>query len=237
MKQRLATPLILLSLLAACNFPETATPTPASQAPPQASGSTQKKCGDGVCDGPENPNNCPQDCDPTSTHAQEPTTAPELPEIGQGLMQELRVTNPSSGSQLYVLVVNAQDWDGSPLPTIVIVPGGLGEGSSYAGEKRTAQKIAGEGYTVVVFDPDGRGNSEGTEDKNGHIQQDGLAAVVEAITTNPRVDPDRIGMLSYSFGITMASGALARHPDLPVRFLIDWEGPANREDTTHGCQP
>jgi len=32
----------------------------------------------------------------------------------------------------------------------------------------------------------------------------------------------------------MASGALARYPDLPVLFLIDWEGPANRDDTG-GC--
>jgi hypothetical protein len=35
----------------------------------------------------------------------------------------------------------------------------------------------------------------------------------------------------------MASGALARHPDLQVQFLIDWEGPADRYDTTLGCQP
>ncbi len=35
----------------------------------------------------------------------------------------------------------------------------------------------------------------------------------------------------------MSSGTLARYPDLPVRFLIDWEGPADREDTTHGCEP
>jgi hypothetical protein len=32
----------------------------------------------------------------------------------------------------------------------------------------------------------------------------------------------------------MGSGALARRPDLPVKFLIDWEGPANRDDTG-GC--
>ena len=32
----------------------------------------------------------------------------------------------------------------------------------------------------------------------------------------------------------MAAGFLARHPKLPIRFLIDWEGPANRNDTG-GC--
>jgi len=38
-----------------------------------------------------------------------------------------------------------------------------------------------------------------------------------------------------SFGIEKAAaGALARYPHLPVKFLIDWEGPANRDDTG-GC--
>jgi hypothetical protein len=32
----------------------------------------------------------------------------------------------------------------------------------------------------------------------------------------------------------MAAGVLARHPDVPVAFLIDWEGPADRNDTG-GC--
>lgn len=32
----------------------------------------------------------------------------------------------------------------------------------------------------------------------------------------------------------MASGALARYPDLPVKFLFDFEGPADRNDTG-GC--
>ena len=32
----------------------------------------------------------------------------------------------------------------------------------------------------------------------------------------------------------MASGSLARHPDLPVAFLMGWEGPAGRNGTG-GC--
>lgn len=38
----------------------------------------------------------------------------------------------------------------------------------------------------------------------------------------------------FAVGITMGAGALARHPDLPVAFLLDWEGPANRNDIG-GC--
>jgi hypothetical protein len=87
---------------------------------------------------------------------------------------------------------------------------------------------------LVVFDPDGRGRSEGVEDQNGFTHQDGLAEVIRFAATLPEVDGAQIGLVSWSYGITMASGALARHPDLPVRFLIDWEGPANRDDTG-GC--
>jgi hypothetical protein len=31
-------------------------------------------------------------------------------------------------------------------------------------------------------------------------------------------------MLTY--GVVLATGALARYPDMPVAFLIDWEGPS-----------
>lgn len=39
-------------------------------------------------------------------------------------------------------------------------------------------------------------------------------------------DGSQIGVMSFSFGVAMATGALSRYPDLPVLFLIDWEGPA-----------
>jgi pimeloyl-ACP methyl ester carboxylesterase len=90
------------------------------------------------------------------------------------------------------------------------------------------------GYLVVLFDPDGRGSSEGFEDNNGFIHQDGLAAVIRFADEHRLSDGAGIGLISYSFGITMCSGALARHPDLPVNFLVDWEGPADRNDTG-GC--
>ncbi len=114
--------------------------------------------------------------------------------------------------------------------TLILVPGGIG---TIAPKK--ARRLADFGYRVVFFDPDGRGSSEGEEDFDGSVHQDGLAAVIQAVASFPDVNPEKIGLISYSYGITMASGALARHPYLPIRFLIDWEGPANRMDTTTGC--
>ncbi|MBI9043973.1 MAG: hypothetical protein JEZ06_05785 [Anaerolineaceae bacterium] len=212
---------------------------------------SEKRCGDLVCDGPENEENCKIDCLLDSGVLPEDQNIENLiPEdlLSENLipdellsedtdMEVYQVLNPSSNVLLHVLVLRPENWDGAPLPTLVLVPGGVSSGSKFTVGKNEAQQMALQGYTIVVFDPDGRGESAGEEDYNGFIHQDGLAAVVDFITQLPQVDQHRIGMVSYSYGITMASGTLARYPELPVIFLIDWEGPANREDTTTGCTP
>lgn len=145
------------------------------------------------------------------------------------------MVNPTGETRLAVQVILPQAYDGTPLPALVLVPGGAGDSSGFIkappGKPSKAQMMADKGGAIVVFDPDGRGLSEGIDDDNGHLQQDGLAAVIEYAATLPDVDESRIGLVSYSYGVTMAAGALARYPSLPVLFLIDWEGPANRNDT------
>lgn len=227
---------IILLTASACSLPISAatpeTDEATSQTPVEIQPSTgdpegDKPCGDGVCQGPENPTNCPQDCETTSEQA---STLPD----DDGVFW---VQNPTSSAMLYALLLTPGDWDGTPLPALVLVPGGFGNSTDFLGERRSAQDIADQGFTIVIFDPDGRGNSEGQEDKNGHTQQDGLAEVILTTAGLPEVDASRIGLVSYSYGVTMASGALARYPHLPVLFYIDWEGPANREYTTHDCSP
>jgi pimeloyl-ACP methyl ester carboxylesterase len=202
-------------------------PTPTQPAPaPQPSGPAGR-CGDGVCDGPENPASCPDDCTASGAVG---TPAPP------GTYDTYRVTNPTSGVELFVAVMRPQTWDGEPLPTLVIIPGGVADSSAIT-DKNIGRMATEAGFAVVAFDPDGRGQSEGEEDHNGFTHQDGLAAVIEFAIGLPEVDADRMGMISFSYGVTLASGLLARYPDLPVRFLIDWEGPADRYDTTVGCEP
>ncbi len=145
------------------------------------------------------------------------------------------VTNPMSSVRLYVRVIlpkNASD----KLPTLVLVPGGIGASNNFTDPPNRAQTIADAGFAVVVFDPDGRGKSSGSENFGGRAHQDGLAAIIRFIATLPQVNVQKIGLVTYSYGITMASGALARHSTLPIKFLIDWEGPANRNYTTIGCR-
>jgi len=138
------------------------------------------------------------------------------------------VTNPTSGAQLYVKKYTPDNVTDEALSTLVLVPGGNGDSSKFGKGRYSAQTLANEGFIVITFDPDGRGDSEGTEDYNGFTQQDGLKAVIES------ADSDSIGLVTFSYGITMGSGVLARYPELPVKFLIDWEGPADRNDTG-GC--
>lgn len=221
--------LIVVTILCGCSFPgiespQTAEPTvtilpdrPTLQSKPN------KRCGDGVCDGPESAANCPQDCEDGSA-----------PPAQEGL---LWVENPSSGSQLAIYLLTPADYDGTPLPTLILVPGGIGDSTDFTGAGRSAQDMSERGFTIVIFDPEGRGASGGEEDLNGFVGQDGLAEIVRTTAARPEVDPNRIGLVSYSFGVTMASGTLARYPDLPIVFFIDWEGPANRVYTTHDCSP
>jgi len=190
---------------------------PASRQPPMRR--ADSSCGNGICDGSENAQNCPADC------ALTPNPSP----TGRG--EKYTVTNPSSGAALAVYVNLPAAAAELPVPALVLVPGGSGASSSFRKPNGEFNAFAQAGYAVIVFDPDGRGQSTGTEDYNGFIQQDGLAAVIEFAATLLGVDPARIGLVTYSYGITMGAGALARHPGLPVAFLIDWEGPANRNDT------
>ncbi|MBU0718372.1 MAG: aryl-sulfate sulfotransferase, partial [Planctomycetes bacterium] len=145
------------------------------------------------------------------------------------------VRNPTSGVDLYTQIHEPADaGPNRRYPALVYVPGGSGTGQNFYSQ---AAGMAAEGFIAVHFDPDGRGlSTDGgaytEEDYCGHLHQDGLQAVLQYLAFLPEVDHDNIGILSTSYGITMASGMLARYQDKPpVRWLIDYEGPADRNNT------
>lgn len=172
-----------------------------------------------------------------SEYTASPSPASSADVLGEQESQ-YTVTNPSSGAELAVFVFFPETWDGeTSLPALVLVPGGNGNSRDFLGNRpgrSTVDVMNQAGYAVVTFDPDGRAQSGGHENYNGYIHQDGLAAVIDFVATLPGIDSTKIGLVTYSYGITMGAGTLARYPDLPVKFLIDWEGPANRDDTG-GC--
>jgi len=152
--------------------------------------------------------------------------------------RDLDVTNPASGEAWWVRAYFPEDASPqNPYPAVILVPGGSGTGSSMeqgAQASGNPFQLADHGFVIVAFDADGRGFTGGVEDYCGHAHQDGLRQVVLATAALPFVEPQRIGISTSSFGITMGSGVLARYPDLPVSFLMDYEGPADRTDTG-GC--
>jgi len=180
----------------------------------------------------------PTEARPAPTKAAPPTTATPAQVIASpqsaGAADTYWVTNPTTGARLYTQVVSPKNASGK-LPALVLVPGGIGWGGNFLDPPNKAQQLADAGFVVVLFDPDGRGKSGGAEDLGGYAHQDGLAAVVRFAASLLNADAQKIGLVTYSYGITMGSGVLARYPELPVKFLIDWEGPADRNYTTPRC--
>ncbi len=214
-----------------CSSPQAETPPPAQtdQSDTTVPPPTQAKespCGDGICDAVESKSGqCPQDCG----------SALEI-QSQQISEFEYYVQNPSSGSKLYVKIYPSP-LSLAEIPTLILIPGGTGDSTMFTDEipgGSAVEQLGLEGFHLVVFDPEGRGKSEGTENFNGHIGQDGLYAITLFLKEFPTVG--QIGYFSQSYGVSLATGVLARYPDAPIEFLIDWEGPANREDITIGCR-
>ncbi len=226
-------------VLAGCNLGRIDSTAPSGTIP-AASGASGKRCGDGICDGPETAGACPQDC-ASATDGPSATIHPSGAEVQAGSLtpgskvNTYWMFNPASGAKLFIVVSEPNDGGDSLLPAIIMIPGGLGAQDLENGTDIDAVRLSVAGYVVIQFDADGRGASGGEEDYNGYIHQDGLTALILAAGGIPRVDTARLGVISRSYGVTMAAGALGRRPDLPVRFYIDWEGPADRMYTTSGC--
>ena len=142
------------------------------------------------------------------------------------------VVNPATGASLAVYVDAPQG--SGPFPALVAVPGGTSAGGEEISEG-ARRRFAAAGVVLVRFDPDGRGQSGGTEDFQGARQQAGVRAVIDWAVAQPYIQDDRVGVMSSSAGLLMAAPALAGGPH-HARFLLDWEGPPTQAWLT-GCLP
>lgn len=147
---------------------------------------------------------------------------------------EVRLTSAAG----YLLVGALVEPDATgPWPGVLLCPGTADPGSVFEGwtQPLNAAELAATGRAVMYFDPAGRGESWGAEDYGGPEHQDNVRVFLLHLAGLPQVDPDRVGVVSISLGLSMACGALARWGDeLPAKFLIDWEGPCDREIITAG---
>jgi hypothetical protein len=154
----------------------------------------------------------------TAQPTAEPETEISFPDSGPALL-----SIPSlNGNQIQVRITKPEG-DG-PFPALIGVAGG---NDYFAYKAEMTSGLQEMGIVAVDFAPQGRGGSEGEDNFYGPVHQDDLKAVVDFIGEQAFVQPDNIGILTYSYGIVLATGALSRYPDMPVAFLIDWEGPAS----------
>ncbi|MEO0107777.1 MAG: hypothetical protein ABIK62_01210, partial [candidate division WOR-3 bacterium] len=144
----------------------------------------------------------------------------------------LQVFNPSSGCSLSVHIHRpAYSSPEEPLPAVVLIPDSLLPGTAFDANL-LSEIIANNGFVVMHFDPEGRGESPGFEDYCGTIHQDGLKACLATLAAQSFVDPGRIGIIAEGLGTTMAAGMLNRYSaSARVSFLVDFEGPADRFQT------
>jgi hypothetical protein len=148
------------------------------------------------------------------------------------VVETLQVVNPSSGCSLYVHIHRpAYAGPGNRVPGVVFVPGGTGYGSSFDATA-LPDDIASDGFAFLHFDPDGRGQSGAyPENYDGYVHQDGMHACLSVLASRDYVDTSRLGVYTQSYGITMGSGMIARYAEPRVKFLLDFEGPADRYQT------
>lgn len=151
------------------------------------------------------------------------------------------IENPTRHVRQSVRIHEPMDAGETIFPAVIFVPGGSGNGRSFdkatEGNVSQADTLAANGMVVITYSPLGTEEND-TEplDHQGYADQDGLAAIITATKQLTTVDSRQIGIASFSYGITGASGALSRYPDLDMIFLVDWEGPSSRAYTTFDCK-
>ncbi len=130
---------------------------------------------------------------------------------------------PSLNGKQIAIRITKPDGDG-PFPVLIGVAGG---DDTFAFKSKLSTDLHEMGIVTVDFAPQGRGDSEGQDNFNGTVHQDDLKAIVDFVSQLSFVQQDNIGILTFSYGVVLATGALSRYPEMPIIFLIDFEGPSS----------
>lgn len=173
-----------------------------------------------------------------------PTLPNEAP--GEGTpytttVEEFSIVN-SAGNTVYGLIrrPDPEVYPAYSFAGVIMVPSGIVPGRIEALSEEVTT-LAEAGMVVVCFNSEGRYNdsvsddiaSEGEEDFNGFLNQDTLSEIFEFTMGLAYVIQDNIGIWTQSFGITMGAGCAARHPEIPIKYIVDAEGPSTSFVTSH----
>ena len=166
-----------------------------------------------------------------------PTLPNEKPMQGSQysvLEEDFSILN-STGQIIYgkLLRPDPDQYGGQSFAAVIKVPGGINPGRM---EVKATEAIAlsQAGMVVVCFNAEGRVDersstdllSEGMEDYNGFKNQQTLAEIIKYVVELPYVIKDNVGLRTQSYGIAMGAGCVARYADLPVKYIVDGEGPS-----------
>lgn len=99
--------------------------------------------------------------------------------------------------------------------------------ASDADAPMTAPEAARMGWVVMALDLAGRGESTGEDDFGGAEHADNVTCAVHHLLDRPDVDGARVGILGLGLGAPIGIAAAAS--GAPVSFVLDWEGPVDRE--------
>lgn len=123
----------------------------------------------------------------------------------------------------------------APYPVLLLCPGINDSGDVFTHYQTPIQihELCRLGIATLHFDPAGRGQSWGEEDFGGQEHQDNVSELLRYLANHAQIDTQKIGIISISLGISMAVGG-AIQSDVPLLFLLDWEGPSDREIITSG---
>jgi len=118
---------------------------------------------------------------------------------------------------------------------VLLIPGLGGAGADFDGLDSiiSASELVGLGCACLHFDPPGLGRSWGTYDYGGPSCQAAVLAALECLGRHPALCEVPLGVLTVSLGIAPAAPVLAEHGErLGVSWLLDWEGPGDRQVIT-----
>ena len=95
--------------------------------------------------------------------------------------------------------------------SVLMISGGGGNRRSTL---RHAEMLVRNGYGVLVYDPRGSGNSEGTINSYGWGWENDAAAALDFLAERDDVEPGRVGVLGLSTGADIAIDIAARRDDV-----------------------
>jgi acetyl esterase/lipase len=118
-------------------------------------------------------------------------------------------------------------------PAIVCVsPWGNTAGALRGMGIRELGNLVRAGITVATFDYPGQEDDpspDAVKDKYGPERQLNVRDVIRHVLTRREVEPENVGVVSFSSGNILAAGALTRPAGDPaVKFWVDAEGPTTR---------